>query len=151
MVIEVAYGLPGSGKTTLLKSLHSSLESVNAESIYVSLDEPGNRADIPKWFSQLDYEEDVILFVDFLLDNIIVFLDQIDTLSEGNSKKTPIIIHRFEPDVKQCLNNDKLRNRGISSSPTIRHMKIEKLDEDVLNHRCKNLSILVIDHEVYKG
>lgn len=155
MQIIIAYGLPGSGKTTLLNKLY---EDSACRKIFMNYD-------LKRSVELLDHIKSQVLnellkanetnideiYIDYLFKKkeIVDLYNFID----GNVDlftNLELEIHRFKPNIEQCLKNDKIRGRVLSAKGTINKMKIKKISSDdfILSENSK---ITVIEHEVYRG
>lgn len=153
MQIIIAYGLPGSGKTTLLNKLY---EDSNSRKIFLRHDVKRSvelfeqiKNSILQYIPAYDIFDEI--YIDYLFKkkeiiNLYEFIDgNVDLFTN-----LELTIHRFNPDIEQCLKNDKMRGRELSAKGTINKMKVKKISSDdfVLSENSK---ITVIEHEVYRG
>lgn len=152
MHIILAYGLPGSGKTTLLNKLY---EEYVGRKHFINFDIKRSKENLDLLFRTIMKsikEEDLdAIFIDYLFKRkeIINLYDKVDGSVELYTH-LEFDIHRFSPNIEQCIINDNIRNREKKATNTIRNMKIKKLSADEFN-LSEFTTLNIFEHEVYCG
>lgn len=145
--LHIGVGLPGSGKTTLLKSIEGFY--IDFDCIYLHQNAKSMEFELQHKFKcNLNYSDYVIDGLFLSPKSVLKLVDCVTNVISINK----VVIYYWNPDVEQCLKNDKLRNRDKLADITIKNAKLAHPDvfvDSILTDFPK-LQVDLQMHEVYK-
>jgi hypothetical protein len=143
MEINITCGLPGCGKTDFAKSIK--------HSIYYDIDSNAHRMDhVIKTLNGVLTQSSTHIVV---LDGLFLSNSDIEKFFSKVifKKHISLIVHYWEPNIENCLFNDKYR-RNVSSEITIKNAKLS-IDRDLLQ-KYMNINfdciVSIVNHKTEK-
>jgi hypothetical protein len=146
--LHITVGLPASGKSTWAETKMEEWKSLDLPRVLRCVDRQDiNRAIVDMSCS---FNRDYYAILDGLFLTNDDVLGILEIFKQYNSEIEKVTINYWKEDKENCLRNDKIRGRKLTSKATIMKAQFDTMDLNYLIENSPYKNIEVVEREVYQ-